>query len=168
MKRFTAVSIVKFYQEVIGTSGGIEFLSDGEWEEIGHGPSLNSLSHVWRITPQIKIIDMEYFIVSDIDCEFSDGCTWYPSKLSAVGEGYYDHDGHRWDRCMPRTDHIHFHDGAMCPVPEGFELMVYFRNEGQIKTSMGHLLEWEHDGSELEIIGFEVLGLIDGWVYPWE
>ena len=60
MKRFNAASLVTFYQEVIDSTGTIEFLSEGGWEAIGFGPCPSSFEHVWRINPSKETTDREY------------------------------------------------------------------------------------------------------------
>jgi len=120
--------------------------------------------------PANKIIDMAHFIKSGIDCEFSDtGNSWcIASRLVRINEDNYSDGNDVWRYCRPRMSHKIFHDGGECPIPSGFRGHVYLR-DGQV----GHhgettLATWSHDNDSFDIIGYEILGLADGWAYPWE
>jgi len=59
----------------------------------------------------------------------------------------------------------------MCPVPEGFKGNVYLRNDDmstKIYLSDFTHYRWDHEYTSADIIGYEILGLADGWTYPWE
>ena len=134
--------------------------------------------------PAKKIIDMAHFIRSGIDCEFWHSKA-YPNQsiiskldpLTKIGDTWFyskckTPDGStmngQWKYCRPRMSHKMFHNGGECPIPSGFRGHVYLR-DGQV----GHhgettLATWSHDNDSFDIIGYEILGLADGWAYPWE
>ena len=185
MSKFTAAQLVEFYQKV--ADGGVIEVSnmDGSWHTTTTlGPSLAGDNNVWRIKPAKKIIDMAHFIRSGIDCEFWHSKA-YPNQsiiskldpLTKIGDTWFyskckTPDGStmngQWKYCRPRMNHKMFHDGGECPIPSGFRGHVYLR-DGQV----GHhgettLATWSHDNDSFDIIGYEILGLADGWAYPWE
>jgi hypothetical protein len=64
-------------------------------------------------------------------------------------------------------NHIHFWAGGdKCPVPEGFEVRLYFR-EGHFRGSedspMLSCLRWGHSGVTSDIIGIEFLKVKDDY-----
>jgi len=176
MSKFTAADLVEFYQKV--ADGGVIEVShaDNVWRTTDiTGPSPVCLQKHWRIKPAKKIIDMAHFIRSGIDCEFrdDDAHKWVIASLwniELLPEWiYYGSDDFKGVRhCRPRMNHKMFHDGGECPIPSGFRGHVYLR-DGQV----GHhgettLATWSHDNDSFDIIGYEILGLADGWAYPWE
>ena len=176
MSKFTAAQLVEFYQKV--ADGGVIEVSnmDGSWHTTTTlGPSLAGDNNVWRIKPAKKIIDMAHFIKSGIDCEFRDLhlYDWQVGTLirfEIVGATlpYLCSNNRHYKECRPRMSHKMFHDGGECPIPSGFRGHVYLR-DGQV----GHhgettLATWSHDNDSFDIIGYEILGLADGWAYPWE
>ncbi len=129
-----------------------------------------------RIKPEPKVIDLSV-LIGGIDCEFSA----YPDfnfsvigKLSRVrGSGNYDCNTYQYKYCRPRLNHIHYWGGGECPLPEGLKVSVYYRDGGNnemITTAHEGLFLWGHDTemSDNDIIGFEILGKAEGWLYPWE
>ena len=64
--------------------------------------------------------------------------------------------------------HKTLHNGSKCPLPEGFEVKVYYRNRCDRSDSSYTNLRWNYTGREADIIGYEILGLADGYAYPWE
>jgi len=131
---------------------------------------------VERYKPVKKIIDMTHFIESGIDCEFrdDDAHEWVIASLwniELLPEWLYygpeDFKGVRY--CRPRMNHKMFHDGGECPLPEGFEVKVYYRDRGNHTSSeyIGHC--WGSAPiTDNDIIGYEILGLADGWAYPYQ
>mgnify|MGYP000291785396 CR=1 FL=1 len=174
MSKFTAAELVEFYQKV--ADGGVMSLKKGFDDEPQNnyvGPNMTSPVEYWRIKPAKKLIDMAHFIESGIDFEFSDDETWIMlAGLVEIDLGckhpYTNIIGVRWKQCRPRMNHKMFHDGGDCPIPEGFTLRLYFRDEAPIVDDIHEGYNWIHCGSSNDIIGYEILGLADGWTYPWE
>ena len=122
--------------------------------------------------PTKKVIDLSGLIDSQIDCEFDDrGNTSAIAKLETIttshtGEPYYINDkGLYWESCQPRMNHKHAWPEGECPLPEGFEVKVWFRSGGHtvVTTRSGNY--WGING---DTMCFEVLGVADGYVMPWE
>ena len=183
MGKLTALQLVEFYQQV--ADGGVpqtKYHTD-EWSSDTSGPNLTSGVERYRIKPTNKIIDISHFIKSGIDCEFSNDnqdvhvisalCEidthdpFWPSNInypyvpeSDAGTGY--------QYCRPRMNHKMFHRGGKRPIPAGFEVVLYFRNEIATNTDSYNNTWWYIGKDSQDIIGYEILGLADGWGYPWE
>ena len=130
----------------------------------------------WHKTAK-KVIDLSVLIESGIDCEFSDDfsshltigtllritdCASYPyetgnSKDEVHGE------------CRPRMNHKHAWQGGKCPLPKGFRVKVWWRDSlCDTITGLADEMNWQDNANPHDIIQFEVLGLADGYVMPWE
>tara|TARA_R110002153_G_scaffold174171_1_gene327345 strand:- start:166 stop:711 length:546 start_codon:yes stop_codon:yes gene_type:complete len=173
---FTAQELADFYQKV-ADGGEIDYTLMPK-DCFGHpenGPHMGCSKDVWRIKPTKKVIDLSVLIDSQIDCEFKDDneAGIFISKLSRQGDPsmnyrYYDGDGDTWESCQPRMNHIHAWQGGECPLPEGFRVQVWWRG-GLFEVRQGDLFQWGiQKNSSRDIIAFEVLGLADGYVMPWE
>ena len=133
-----------------------------------------SLWYVEKNKPTKKTIDLSVLIDSQIDCEFSEGISWFFSTLKHHSNGVYmDVTSSVWDKCKPRMNHKHAWQGGECPLPEGFEVKVWYRDDSRctdtllnsgVYTNTG----WVHRNNGRDIIAFEVLGVADGYVMPWE
>ena len=174
---FTAQELADFYQKV-ADGGEAQLKIDGEWSNLFvGGPSLGSSNAKWRIKPTQKVIDLSVLIDSQIDCEFKDRnrSGVFINKLSRQGDPsmnyrYYDGDGDTWESCQPRMNHKHAWLGGECPLPEGFRVKVWWRDDDYDEKSRRLVSEliWSHDNTSSDIIAFEVLGVADGYVMPWE
>ena len=182
MSKFTAAELVEFYQKV--ADGGVMECVDHDgifraFRSSDFGPVLGGNVDRWRIKPAKKIIDMTHFIKSGIDCEFSDDHNFFNiwvGKLTG-GSGLDFHryscdsgDGHRRHAkyCRPRMDRTHYYDGGECPLPEGFKVRFYFRGQSSAECTNYTMFTWFHRYTQVDIIGYEIIGLVDGWAYPWE
>ena len=174
MSKFTAAQLVEFYQKVV--DGGVIEVSnmDGSWHTTTTlGPSLAGDNNVWRIKPAKKIIDMAHLVKSGIDCEFRDEGDWLKggAPLTKIQEGaeepYISHSV-SFMHCQPRMNHKMYHDGGECPLPEGFEVEVYYRMFGKKDTGPSHRFNWKHIYGDPNIIGYKILRKLDGWAYTWE
>tara|TARA_R110000765_G_scaffold67560_1_gene130480 strand:- start:1064 stop:1459 length:396 start_codon:yes stop_codon:yes gene_type:complete len=125
-----------------------------------------------------KVISLSMLIKSGIDCEFKDlnNDSWVIGKLNDLAADHdgnfkywklQDHSGCWYDKCRPRMNHKHAWQGGECPLPEGFMVKVCWRNYPANEVLAGELT-WKTTGSWFDIIDFEVLGLADGYVMPWE
>ena len=181
MSTFTAQELADFYQQV--ADGGEIELNGGYG--IGYvtnlaGPDMLSQSLVWRIKPKKKVVDMSALIKSGIDCEFStsNGCLAFKGPLVNIshasdGTVFYEIevDGRGWLRCRPRMNHVHAWQGGDCPLPEGVTVQIYKRTRDVLTrepTGDASSFDWHHYGTYGDIIAFEVLGLAEGWQWPWE
>ena len=132
--------------------------------------------------PTKKPVDLSVLIDSGIDCEFLNehGTKVSIGKLVAFQDKPKQYMGDTGsitpisaEHCRPRMNHIHAWQGGDCPLPEGFIVKLYLR-DGQVEkagdcflTSWTH--DWPHKGCGMsDIIAFEVVGLADGYCYPWE
>jgi hypothetical protein len=128
-----------------------------------------------RCEPTKKVIGLSVLIDSQIDCEFKDSCDkkWHVSKAD---KGLYQESlygtklGDYFEQCRPRMNHIHAWQGGECPLPEGFMVKVWYRggSESVRPIARGNGLYWAWNYKPSDIIAFEVLGLADGYVMPWE
>ena len=167
---FTAQELADFYQK-LADGGEIETCFGKPVSSIWHSttcsPHIESYTSNWRIKPTKKVIDLSVLIESGIDCEFSlDGETWCVDILAIVlNNGRYSGvEYSEWNYCQPRMNHIHAWPEGECPLPEGFEVKVWFRSGGHtvVTTRSGNY--WGING---DTMCFEVLGLADGYVMPW-
>ena len=133
-----------------------------------------------RNKPANKIIDISHFIESGIDCEFSNnGGTWGVGTLAAMVDpskdyperiymkDYVDRHTRPYRYCRPRMNHKMFHDSGECPLPEGFRVKVWFR-EGNACIGDCEDFRWGYGNLMTDIIGYEILGLADGYSYERE
>jgi hypothetical protein len=174
---FTAQELTDFYQTV-ADGDEAEYRIDCTnklWFGTCASPNLSSARQNWRIKPAKKVIDLSVLIDSQIDCEFRDDIgertnigklleikddDWdmYPYITGNSADKYYE-------QCQPRMNHIHAWQGGECPLPEGFVVKVWFRSGGDTTVTIPSGLYW---GANSETMAFEVLGLADGYVFPWE
>ena len=174
MSKFTAVELVELANGVY-EGAELEHLTESGWTVLGtKAETVDALLHSWRIKPAKKLIDMAHFIKSGIDCEFKDDETWRMlAGLVEVDLGckqpYTNIIGVRWKQCRPRMNHKMLHDGGECPLPEGFEVLPIYRDP-TLSVLPVHASEeiWGSGNLPYDIIGYEILGLADGWAYPWE
>ena len=175
---FTAQELADFYQKV-ADGGEVEFranCTDKQWFSASGSPCLSSVRQDWRIKPTKKVIDLSVLIDSQIDCEFYDeldfdeeqlrisfltsiDCSRYPYSLGCDVYSF----------CRPRMNHKHAWDGGDCPLPEGFKVKVCMRDNSVRGDMCSHFnWKWSYKAAGSDIIQFEVLGLADGYVMPWE
>jgi len=176
MSKFTAVELVELANGVY-EGAELEYLTESGWTVLGtKAETVDALLHSWRIKPGSKIIDMAHLVKSGMDCEFSDDETWRMlAGLVEVDLGckhpYTNIIGVRWKHCRPRMNHKMYHDGGECPLPEGFKVRLMFRDGAAVVTHTYSDLKWLSTGFKVfthaDIIGYEILGLADGWAYPY-
>ena len=173
---FTAQELADFYQQV-ADGGEAEYRNclNKQWLGSSGGPNQCSIRQNWRIKPAKKVIDLSVLVKSGIDCEFRDdiGERTTIGKLLGITNADLDlypyttgnsADKH-YGQCQPRIHHIHAWQGGECPLPEGFVVKVWFRSGGDTTVTIPSGLYW---GANSETMAFEVLGLADGYVMPWE
>jgi hypothetical protein len=178
MNTFTAQDLADFYQKV-ADGGESQTKIDGEFSNLFvGGPSLGSRKEVWRIKPTKKVIDLSVLIESEVLCVFFDQST--PSsatgKLKKIrGSAAYvsnnrDSSGMPVSSraCKPLMNHKHAWQGGDCPLPEGFMVDVIFRDGSKGFNMTTCTLRWSCEAVNSDVIQFEVLGLADGYVMPWE
>ena len=131
-----------------------------------------SLWYAEKNKPTKKIIDLSVLIESGIDVEGSNGMgIWFVDKLHTIRDPAPDSGKYEcqvdaaYDKCQPRMNHKHAWPEGECPLPEGFEVKVWFRSGGHtvVTTRSGNY--WGING---DTMCFEVLGVADGYVMPWE
>ena len=126
--------------------------------------------------PAKKIIDLSPLLNSGIDCEFSDDFEdWHIGGLIGIHTSshnkrqfYEDYLETNWGHCRPRMNHTMFHNGGECPLPEGFEVQLSYCKGVACNTSDYTSKRWNDVGNNADIIGYKILGLADGYAYPWE
>jgi hypothetical protein len=181
MNTFTA-SELKIYYGKVADGGEAEYKVHikGSWIKAAGGPNLHSLTKEWRIKPTNKVIDLSVLIDSEVLCVFFDPST--PSsatgKLKDIrGYEYVSNNIDSSGRpvisraCKPLMNHKHAWQGCECPLPEGFKVNWWFPNkEGGLEfvdndDSCGKspfIIPWDI------VVMFEVVGIVDGYVMPWE
>ena len=182
---FTAQGLADFYQKV-ADGGEAEFranYTNKQWFSSSGSPCLSSVRQDWRIKPTKKVIDLSVLIESGIDCEFKDDIgdrTNFGKLLEITDADTYPYKtgnsrADEYAQCQPRMNHVHAWQGGECPLPDGFKVKVWYRNGGESVCS--HVkehnkatnLRWTFDSFETAaIIAFEVLGVADGYLMPWE
>ena len=177
---FTAQELADFYQKV-ADGGEIDYTLMPK-DCFGHpenGPHMGCSKDMWRIKPTKKVIDLSVLIDSQIDCEFDDrGNTSAIAKLETIttshtGEPYYINDkGLYWGRCTPRMNHKHAWQGGECPLPEGFivrltKWSVHVPHISHIELTTKQWISSKAN-EHTTVQAFEVLGVADGYVMPWE
>jgi len=126
----------------------------------------------WHKTAK-KVIDLSVLIESGIDCEFSEGISWFFSTLKHHSNGVYmDVTSSVWDKCRPRMNHIHAWQGGECPLPEGFivrltKWSVHVPHISHIELTTKQWISSKAN-EHTTVQAFEVLGVADGYVMPWE
>lgn len=127
-----------------------------------------------------KSVDLSVLIDSGIDCEFGEANCYIKAGLENIityGDGkvaYQARDlGNRYSKCRPRMNHIHAWQGGECPLPEGFIVDVWYRDiddetDSDTGRGLATQMQWAHEHYGNDIIAFEVIGLADGYCYPWE
>ena len=168
MSKFTSAALLDF-AEAIYAGAELEHLTDSGWTALGtSAETVDALLHSWRIKPAKKIIDMAHFIKSGVDCEFSDtGNSWcLASRLVRINEDNYSDGNDVWKHCQPRMNHKMYHDGCECPLPEGFEIELYYRDTAVETISDYYFgVRWDHNGSSIDIIGYKIIRKLDDWDY---
>ena len=183
MNTFTAQGLSDFYQKVadggeiqVDLRGSLD--SKPEWVHSVYGPRPNCLESLyWRIKPTQKVIDLSVLIESGIDCEFWDFSRTHLALIGPLSritsfKNYSYETGNSSNRahekCRPRMNHIHAWQGGECPLPEGFRVKVFLRDGCVNSNKVTNFSQWSHTKSGNDIIAFEVLGLADGYVMPYD
>lgn len=116
-----------------------------------NSPFIECDSEQWRIKPE-NVIDLSPL---HSDCLMADG-----NGLLKIGKQIHEYS--------PLMSHWNTWLGGDCPIPDGFEYEILFRNGDNAKGLNAVVLNWEHDCSDFNIIAYRFLRKLDGWVYPWE
>ena len=135
-------------------------------------PPDNSILDNWRVKPELKPVDLSVLIESGIDCEMTRSTDESITVITKLDEIYDSHtylsiENDVYGTCHPRHYHWHSWQGGKCPLPKGFEVEVLLRN-GNSMTRNLKSYQWSHTGYDTDIIAFKVIGLEDGYCYPWE
>ena len=162
--KFTLQELADFYQKLAdGSRIDYALLPKDSFGHPENGPHLGCSKDVWRIKPTKKVIDLSVLIDSGIDCthDFLEG--YGPLDNSWTEESLCE------ARVVPRTKYVHAWLGGECPLPEGFRVKVCMRDDSVRGDMCSHFnWKWSYKAAGSDIIAFEVLGLADGYVMPWE
>ena len=163
--------LADFYQQV-ADGREMQVRSNGnKWHKAEHGPCFNNIEK-FRIKPKTQKIDRHHFIESKIDCEFYHA--QFGTCLTKIGclakqldsESQYKYitdNGAAFSDCKPRmSPYVYFWQGGKCPLPDGVEVMVHLR-DGSTVSGNACDFQWEHGFGENDTIGFEIVGLLEGW-----
>ena len=144
----------------------IEIHTVDGWE-ITNKPMWNWGTCDYRAKPKIKEINLSHLIGSDIDMEFSDNLI--VDKLIKIDGFYRNLSGTAWIKCRVRENHWHNWNGGECPLPEGLNIIVKFRDGTESIENMMYfgVTNWIHTGliPNCDFIAFKVIGTKDGWEY---
>lgn len=139
-------------------------------------PHINSEPSHWRMKPQRKVIDMSVLVGREVDCEFWDGTSGVPKYgyLEVLAEQvtfpYGLFNSSMFKHCTPRMNKWMHHDGGECPVPEGFEIKVKYRN-GDFAQGDIYPDSWPDQENEIndnDIAAYMITGKLDDYRYEWE
>jgi len=128
----------------------------------------------YRIKPERKVVDLSVLIESKIDCEFT-GHTFEGADIDRLHRitrvGLYIREGRvsggSYGKVRPRMRHAHCWLGGECPLPKGVRVSVLYAN-GESIADCASRFDWSRNKDTRLIVGFIVLGLVDGYCYPWE
>lgn len=131
----------------------------------------------------MKKVDLSILAESGIDCEFfndEDDDNHY-RDINVGRIGYISKDREYpflknvcdiYKHAIPRMNHWNFWQGGECPLPEGLMIELIFRHGYKLNNNNDYSeIIWNHHGpihSDRDIIAFKVLGLSDGYCWPWE
>ena len=164
-----ALDLSALYKELAEQGTWFEFNVYSEWTRANEPPNYHSDLDRWRVAEkQDKIIDMSCLVGSNVDCEF--GVEQHRiSKLESITDsGFYSKNEGFWTTCRVRQDHWHSWQGGECPLPEGLEIKVIFRDSSKSEVFTTYLesqWDWKHMPNKHDIISFKVLGTAEGWKY---
>ena len=178
---FTAQGLADFYQKV-ADGGEIDYTLMPK-DCFGHpenGPHMGCSKDMWRIKPTKKVIDLSVLIKSGIDCEFSDESEFLCmntriANLRVVDRGpswYASNSPNQYLYCRPRMNHKHAWQDGDCPLPEGFivrltKWSVHVPHISHIELTTKQWISSKAN-EHTTVQAFEVLGVADGYVMPWE
>jgi len=159
-------------QVELDAGGTWEFFNGTVWGHIPYPPCNSSVLKNWRLVPPkpvLKVIDLTPLIESGLDCVFWDK-DWPESigKLMRIVVGVKPYARDRlveYEHCQPRmSPHVHYWAGGdVCPVPEGFEIKLHFRDGDALVRSRPTAWEWRRNSNGGDIIGIEFLRVADGY-----
>lgn len=131
-----------------------------------------------RIKPELIPVDLSVILGIGIDCEFSNGNgKWNISLLADIVTdvtcttlGYVPSSsrGQVFGKCRPRMDHWHSWQGGECPLPDGLVFELILRDGTFGPGGPASTLTWEHHDESTDIIAFRIVGLSDGFFWPWD
>jgi len=175
----------EFYAQV-AEGGEAQILVRDKWLDMWGGQCgpkypdwFNCNPDQWRIKPKLIPVDLSVLTKSGIDCEFWNvHCDIIMSIGSLATINRTDEylmannsGGLKpFDRCRPRMNHIHAWMGGKRSLPNGLQVKVYRKGVmGGIIDNVGDsIVGWNHSSNSDDIIAFEVIGLADGYCWPWE
>ena len=132
----------------------------------------NKLNSHFCPKPKKKIIDLSVCIDSGIDMEFGATDIKHIGTLLKIEETRYFSKNiiaGWYTECRVRQDHWHSWQGGKCPLPEGLEVALIYRNRGVGEHKPVYLeLDWSHDNRLYDIIAFKVISVADGYKYEWQ
>jgi hypothetical protein len=125
------------------------------------------------IKPAKKVIDLSCVVGSGIDCEFSDndqdysiGCLTNINNKNKYKFSFGNGDINFKYCRIRQSPHVHFWQGAeKCPLPDGLKVRLVFHEHGFYER---FIITGQDEFKWQYVIGFEVLGVADGYRYEWE
>jgi hypothetical protein len=164
--------LAEFYCQA--AEGGVAqfYSADFGWRDANSSPSFGSDLTKWRIKPALKAIDLTPLIGSGILCEFwtnqsSRKIADFLESIDVVdGMKFFRREGAgEYLNCTPMMNHPNYWRGesAKCPVPEGFEVRLHFR-DGDVRGF--HFMVGAYIWRQLvhaNIIGIEFIAVKEGY-----
>lgn len=173
MKHKHAELLMQYAQDAMETDDPWrrwEWRYDAEW--IDCIDNITWSNHIdYRRKWNKKPVDLSVLIESGIDCEFSFDWKSKPSigqLLKIDGNKYTSDVGHYYNYCLPRMNHWQSWQGGECPLPEGIVVETIYREDSMPEKNVVTDLFWKHHSEADDIIAFKVIGLADGYCWPWE
>jgi len=146
--------------------GNMQKKNEGGWCNMSTGsigPNLRSNPNDWRIEPIKTRIDLTPLIGSQIDCMFPFGSIDRLLKINSHKHTpYWTSETQSHSECFPRMHPFinHWQGSTDCPIPEGFDVILYLRNDRRL-YDVGDVLTWECAGLPTDVIGISFTGVKD-------
>lgn len=155
----TTLEMIKIMQAYVDGKQIEAQCHDGSWQ-VTDTPRWEWHTTNYRIKE--RKIDWQPIIDNEIDCMFacSDDAIYQKLKRINLNKTFRTVSDQDFFKCVIRQNHIHFWIGTnSSPLPEGLIVTLYFTN-GQWERAIDYTSRcW------LDVIGFEVHGLDNGWSY---
>ena len=181
----TPRDLASFYSKLDANRNGFTYRGFDSYETKLDGPSLISNMNDYKVNrPEDRKIDLSVCIESKIDMKFGERGCLNIGKLKNISQDNSIHKyikaddspNNGWKSCQVRQNHIHFNTERYkakqnyihsskwdCPLPEGLEVKLYYVNGKTEVTTEYMRKQW--GCCQNAILGFEVLGVADGYTY---
>jgi len=175
---FTLESLTAFLTEARDSGRKIQVQENisKEWLDAVGSPIIGAYLGKWRLAPKKKkVIDWQTVIDNQLDCVFKNTKGTTPGFIGKLAEVHINERLYPFTatsratfKCCEIRQEPVFWQGGECPLPEGLEVKIFFRNINEISCTDYTILSWKLENMMSDIIGYQVLGLADGYCWGWE